>query len=705
MNLKDRIQYSLYNFAFKAQQMTGVNVRPPLQTKPKWTDWSGEKATQYGYKVAVYVYACIRKRATAAASVPWYVYKRDSAGDWQEIKNHPLEQLIESPNPFMSRSDLIERIVINLDLAGNSLFKKVNYNNIPVELWPVGPDNIKPVPDDNDFIKNYEMKVGNKKYTFETDEILHAMNIDPSNVFWGLGPLQVAAKTVDTDVEAVTWNKIALQNRAVTDGVFSFDQPLTGEQWTEARAQVRQQHQGSGNARAPWVLGSGARWNNMALSPAEMDFIQGRKMTREEICSVFDVPPPMVGLLDKANYATMREVRRVFWLDTIIPLLEGIKNVFNRGLTPYFGDGLYLDYDLSNVEALQENFNEKITSAKDLWTMGLPFNMINQRLELGFEDIQGGDIGYLPASILPAELAATGSAPADNEPQPNDPPNTETMPPESGKAAPSKKKEAQALKGLNLEHSEQKAAYWKAFERSRFQWYKLLQTQAADIFISEGKRVAAAYRDTGSSKKALAEIDLDIWETFLLTNYKAIAEQFGNETMNNFKSFADYEKKAGKFSFNPYDALINLYLRTMAGKKIKQIVNHTKELIGGLITSLREKGHGIAEIADEIGEQYVSMSEYRAYRIARTEVVGASNFGSYQAALQASDELGEMEKEWIDSADDRVRDSHGEENGVGGERQPLTGKFSNGLTYPGDLDGEAKEVIQCRCTLVYKVKR
>jgi hypothetical protein len=143
----------------------------------------------------------------------------------------------------------------------------------------------------------------------------------------------------------------------------------------------------------------------------------------------------------------------------------------------------------------------------------------------------------------------------------------------------------------------------------------------------------------------------------------------------------------------------------MAAEKVKQVTDHTKEQINDLISDLREKGHSIEEIGEEIDAHFISMSEYRAFRIARTEVVAASNFGSYSAALQASDSLGEMTKEWVNSADDRVRDRH-KDSAVGGEIRAMTEKFSNGMDYPGDsMNGKAADVIQCRCTLAYSINR
>lgn len=682
------IKTRFFEWATKSQiQAQQSFIRLLMSQNPTWTNWTTEAAVNEGYKASIWVYAAINKKAKAAASVPWYVYKRNSQGEYEQQRNHPLQILIDKPNPFTSRNNLIERCIMQLELAGNSLYKMSMIGGVPVELWNIGPDGMRPLPDKQEFIKEYEYtpKSG-AKVKMPANEILHVMYVDPANPFWGVAPLQVAARTVDTDIEAVNWNKVSLQNRAVTDGIFSIPQPLTTPQYNELRQQIREQHQGAANARTPWILGGGAQWQQMSLSPADMDFIAGRQMTREEICAIFSVPPPIVGILDKANYSNMQEARRVFWLDTIIPLLDDLKESFNRALTPYFGDDIELDYDLTNVEALAENVNDKIDAAGKLFSMGVPFNTINQRLDLGFDEIEGGDTGFLPASLMPANMAQALAAGAAAPPEePNQDPE---------EAAAKKRPGRLELKGYNLQTPEQKAAYWKSFERQRAAWYGKVTQQAAFLFEKETRAIVKAFQKSGSVEDALKAVDLDAWESFYVSTYRAIIEDFGSATFNGFKSYMPSSTK----DFNPWNNLILGYVFKAAADKVKHVTNYTKQLIKGFIYTGRDRGDSVDTIARDLKKNFDEIGPTRAYTIARTEVVAASNYGSQIAAEQAAVEVGDMDKEWIDSGDKRVRDSHEK---ISGERVGLYQKFSNGLEYPGDMRGPAKEVIKCRCTCIY----
>ena len=717
-----------------ANGMNYNNILPTIQGEPEWGDWTTENAIKNGYKESIWVYTSINKKAKAAASVPWKVFKMDQkTGEWEEQKNHPLEQLIERPNPFMTRKDLIERITAHLNLSGNAIHKKVRAatgaaKGRTIELWPMGPDGIRPVPDQREFISKYEVKDSRNVVIEEIDpaDLIHHMFLDPGNPYWGIGPLQIAAKTVDTDNEAVRWNKVALQNRAVTDGVFSFDNPLHTEEWEEARRQIRTQHQGSSNAREPWVLGSGAKWNQMSLSPAEMDFIESRKMTREEIAAVFDVPPPMVGLYENATLANIETARKIFWLDTMLPFLDDLQNSFNLTLTPEFqnpGEVLEIRYDVSNVEALQENFSDKLDNADKLFKMGVSLKEINRRLELGLDEQSGWEVGYLPTGIIPASMAADptalfGQEPADdtsgqdNPPEPNQDDNEEgDDPPGKSSGAAANKKTAKVIQfpakvyaGLDLENEEQTAAFWKSYERGRLPFYSRMKKQVDKLFEDQAKKAEKAYK-RGGEDAFLKAIDdtAAAWKTVYKNNYAAAIEHFGQQTFNNLMKHygPEHTKEEAPEEFDPWDNLLNQYITTTTATKVAYVLDFTKSHIAAIIKEMRADNATVDQIARRIRDEIGLFSTHRSFRIARTEIVSASNYASLQAAEQTGMDL---QKQWVTSRDARVREAHED---IDRETVDLDKEFSNGLMQPGDMrpGTPAKEVVHCRCAMSYTRKR
>lgn len=390
-----------------------AELMPGYTRIPAWTNWDTEAAINEGYKASAWVYACVKRRADSVASVPLVVEVKNGK-EWEPAPNHPLQRLLDEPNPEMDMAELMRLTMCHLDLGGNSFWIKVRASTgVAVELWPVLPNLLDVLPGDTTLINGYKAKNGGRVYPAQ--DVTHLAYANPSSLYLGQSPLMAAARAVDVDNAASAWQKVSLQNRGVPDGVFSLDAELTEDQWNESRKQVREQYASTGNARAPWVM-SKATYQQLSLTPVEMDYINTRRNAMLEICAAYNVPSEMISGMGDANRASGENVRKVFWLDTIVPLLNEICGMLTLSLAPDFGGRgkVRVRYDLSGVPALQEDIGEKIRNAKDLWSMGVPFNKVAERLGLGIDDIEGGDIGYLPAGLLPTDydFSAPASIPA-----------------------------------------------------------------------------------------------------------------------------------------------------------------------------------------------------------------------------------------------------------------------------------------------------
>lgn len=446
----------------KKSVSAGALVPSRVWRMPNWTAWTTEKGVNEGFNKNEWVKICVDRIATPAASVPWRVSRfSDSEAkkrflwelksipederaafihSYHGIKSpwntkshylepepdHPLEKLIEQPNPFLDRQQMIERITQHLLLGGNSILTKVRQRRrgggkgVPLELWVQPPDVFTPIPDRKKFILRYDMKVPDQSdpIPIPVEDLIHSMLPDPSNLYWGASILKSAAMTIDMDVEAVKWQKQSLENRAAPDGVFAIQEDIDPEDFEIMREQMRVQYYGRENARTPMLIGNNAKYYQLSLSPVEMDFIASRKMNREAICALFGVDPRIAGAVSVAA-GEMKDIRRVHWTDLVIPYLDRLQSNFNRALAKEFSGDLLIWYDTMNVDALQENFHEKSRSAVLIGRQGVNFKAINRRLRLGFYDdeLEGLDVGFLPASSrsVPEIIASINEPDLDDE--------------------------------------------------------------------------------------------------------------------------------------------------------------------------------------------------------------------------------------------------------------------------------------------------
>ena len=125
-----------------------------------------------------------------------------------------------------------------------------------------------------------------------------------------------------------------------------------------------------------------------------------------------------------------------------------------------------------------------------------------------------------------------------------------------------------------------------------------------------------------------------------------------------------------------------------------------KKQITKSVTSSILQGKSIKHMADDLQKRITTMSRDSAIRTARTAVTGAQSAGRMDS-YAAAEKMGiKLKKEWLATLDARTRHSHAM---LDGEQVAQDKKFSNGCRFPGDPQGPAWEIYNCRCTLIAAV--
>ena len=128
------------------------------------------------------------------------------------------------------------------------------------------------------------------------------------------------------------------------------------------------------------------------------------------------------------------------------------------------------------------------------------------------------------------------------------------------------------------------------------------------------------------------------------------------------------------------------------------------DLLKRKITAQVSRGISTGMSYQQVAQQlaaYTNIGYNNAVRIARTEGHRVQCQSSMDACYKAKEKGANVLKQWDATLDGRTRDSHAR---VHGEVRELDKPFSNGLMFPGDPDGAAAEVINCRCALLQRAK-
>jgi len=146
------------------------------------------------------------------------------------------------------------------------------------------------------------------------------------------------------------------------------------------------------------------------------------------------------------------------------------------------------------------------------------------------------------------------------------------------------------------------------------------------------------------------------------------------------------------------------YMRERTLLKTHAIMDTQTEIVNGMIDKVIERGieqgWGVEKIQramrDDLIEGLTEINRFQAERIARTEVIGASNTGSFEGAKEEGVAIG---KEWMTSGLPNIRQSHLDYEAMG--TVDMDYEYNTGLQYPGDPNGDPDEIINCRCVPTY----
>lgn len=356
--------------------------------RAQWTPVNYEQYAREGYQTNIYVYACIRQISMACAGIPWLLYNKSGKNkdDVKEIENHDLLTLLARPNPLQGTGKFIENIIGYLMISGNSYIEAVGPDNKtapPKELYVLRPDRIQVVPGNSlQPIGSYQYEVGGIITNLPSEKVLHLKFFNPLNDWYGMAPLQAAARSVDQNNESKAWNVGLLQNFARPSGVLKTDGTLSEEQFNRLQLEMTENWAGGKNAGRPKLLEGGLDWQETGLSPEDMSWLEGMKLTAREIAIAYGVPPELIG--DNANktYSNYAESRLAFYQETILPLMDWLRDELNNWLVPLFGENLYLDYDKDEIEALSEDRQVVWDRCTNAWFLTLS----EVRLALGYEE-------------------------------------------------------------------------------------------------------------------------------------------------------------------------------------------------------------------------------------------------------------------------------------------------------------------------------
>lgn len=378
------------------------------------------------------LFAIVDATSQGTASAKWHLYRKAASGkdeDRVEVTRHAALDLLNKPNNFFTRQELFEVSQQHQDLTGEFwwVISRNPRSPVPLELWPVRPDKMEPVPSATAYLAGYLYHgPDGEKIPLNLDEVIFARRPDPVDPYRGIGPVQSVLMDLDAAKYSAEWNRNFFLNSAEPGGVIQVDRRLSDDEWREMRMRWQEQHQGVAQAHRVAILEQG-QWVDRKFSQRDMQFVELRKVSGELIREAFRFPVPMLGTSENVNRANADAAEVVFARWLLIPRLDRIKAALNNDLLPLFGAGtdqLEFDYD-SPVPEDDENYITVLAAkvAAVVALVGVGFDAPGAMEAFDLPEIAWTKPAPPPPPALPGEGGASDPpAPPEEDPPPDEDP-------------------------------------------------------------------------------------------------------------------------------------------------------------------------------------------------------------------------------------------------------------------------------------------
>ena len=646
-------------------------------------------------------------------------------------EGHPLQELIENPNPFQSYASWMYCIIVDLVLMGNGVLWYAGSSNylmlLPAEavMLDFSRDgklmsyNVSEIASDGGV-------TGARQTKFAVEDVVHLRRPNPSSLLWGLSPFIPGRKSV-------------LFNRYSQDYLNSFYQKgaMPGfalEMGAEANERVAMRllrsfenaYTGRKNMRRTLVLPKGVALKEVSHTLANQDLATYIDLNREDIINLLKVPKHELSLQSAGSLGSeeAKSALKNFWEATLIPMariIEGELSKFFRRRGQLEDSNTFLEFDLSKVEALQEDVANKATIAEKM----LKTHTLNEVRKIFYElpPVEGGDVvqgftapmpgGYPTFSLslpAPAQTALPPIAVESMVVEDRDATATGTK--------ASKDKITNYLKTGDGWWSRREAHAKEAIAKGVGDLEKATLKMFADMAVAITKTVRSHLKEKSwdTLRTKADERAKLIGKPELRRRLRKSIDRFEEQWITDTRTALLSKVDAGygvalelPFNLASPEELAALQTRgaaarqdaleERAGRVFSYMSETTVEGVYATIENGIDEGKTVKEISDDLRAKFSDIKEIgsRAMTIARTEVLTAVSLGQAAAMKDAAKVVPDLQKMWISANDDRVRDSH---EMLHGDIVPHGKEFDNGLQFPRDPSGPPEEVINCRCTWI-----
>jgi HK97 family phage portal protein len=301
----------------------------------------------------------------------------------KELRRTRVDLLLNrEPNPYQDVSTFKRNLLVDFMIDGNIF---VYFDG--AHLYHLPADHVTIYSDERQYVEKYTY---DNSIDYNPSEIIHIKENSFNSIYRGVPRLKPALRTMQLLSSMRKFQDNFFKNGAIPGLVLKSPNTLS-EKIKERMLQAWvARYNPSSGGRRPLFLDGGLEVEDLTeINFKELDFQEGIASNEKIILKALGVPPI---LMDSGNNANLRPNHRLYYLETILPIINKIAYAFER----YFG--FKLDEDVTGIPALQPELRDQASYFATLVNTGI-MTPNEAREALRLEEIEGFDTPRIPANI------------------------------------------------------------------------------------------------------------------------------------------------------------------------------------------------------------------------------------------------------------------------------------------------------------------
>lgn len=343
------------------------------------------------------VWACVSLLSESVGILPIHLYKKTDTGR-ESVTNHPGYQLINRPNSYTTRLDLLQHLMTSVTLYGNGYAEIVrDANGKAVKINKLEPEVPQP-----SLSKDGELFYSVNGRMVHSDDMIHIKGLVVDG-FVGKSPIAVHRENLSLTLMVQQYGQKFFAKGGNTEGVFEVPGTLSKDAYERLKADLTANYYGIGNSHRPMLLEGGMKYSRINIPLDDAQFLSTRKFQKGEIASIYRVPPHMVGDLERSTYSNIEQQAQEFLTYCLMPYLVKIETELNNKLLRAGERGTYyFRFGLNGL--LRADSKSRSEYYKNMYMIGcMNPNEIRELEEMN--KYEGGDEFYVQQNMTTTDNA------------------------------------------------------------------------------------------------------------------------------------------------------------------------------------------------------------------------------------------------------------------------------------------------------------